>query len=296
MATAAEVRAGKLLSVMIRKEIHPKHQDKFKEEESSSKMLGWLTAPFNPNYARYNTTRYPDIFWAEGRKREVLSNEWRVTKTRAHEAVHMWDRKRMGQIFNLIYASPHLWALVCFLLFAVFGGLFALMFKWWAGLICLGCLFAGLGIGYIMPRKRVWFMIWAGLGAVSCLGLAIWFTRWQTFYLVGAILLMSPVLNYLGLAYGRAWAEFRGYAMSLAMNYWRHGSIQDASLDWIVKHFVSGDYYWMLPWKGYVRRKMVAYCDRIKSGDILADPIFKMVYEVILQCHIVKQPYDPKQV
>jgi hypothetical protein len=286
MPTSEEVKAGNLLIDMIKRDISPKHQDKFKAEERSSKVLGYLLAPFNPRYYAFNTTRYPDIFWGDhpGRKESVTRRDWGRTKTRAHEGVHMWDRKRFWWLFNIMYGAPHSLAPLFLIPFLILGG-------WWA-LAGLGCMVAGTAIGYIMARKKWWFFPWVILGVVAGVGLSIWKVQWQTFWLGGFALCASPALNFLGASYYRAWAEFRGYTMSIACNYWRHGNVLDSTLDWIVKHYTGGNYYWMLPWKGHVRKVFAKRIETIKNGSVLEDPIFKKVHSIMLVTGLTRQRFN----
>jgi len=271
-----EVKAGNLLIDMMKRDINSNHRDRFKGEEWSSKVLGYLLAPFNPNYHLFNTTRYPDIFWADvpGRKESVMGRDWGRTKTRAHEGVHMWDRKRFWWLFNILYGAPHTFAPLFLIPFLILGG-------WWA-LISLGAMFGGVGISYIMARKKWWFYPWALLGVAAGIGLAIWKVQWQAAWLGGFALCASPLLNFVGAAYFRAWAELRGYTMSMAMNYWRHGGVQGSTLDWIVNHYTGGNYYWMLPWKGYVRKRLEKQVEKIKNGSVLKDAFFKKVHSILL--------------
>ena len=285
MPTAAEHKAGQLLIDFIRREIHPKHKDHFKHEERSSKVLGYLLAPFNPSYDRFNTTRYPNIYWAAGEpvKQQVKDMEWHHTKTRAHEAVHMWDRKRLWWFFNLIYGAPQILAPLWFIPLVLFGGLW--------GAAALGAMFLGLGVGYVWARQPAWFFSWAAVGVVGGLTLAVWQVGWHAAWFAGAALFLSPALNFLGAAYGRAWAEFRGYTMSMACNYWKYGNIHPDTKKWVVKHFVGGNYYWMLPWRSYVEKRLDRVATDLASGIILKDPIFKKVYNIMYISGLVHDPY-----
>ena len=80
---------------------------------------------------------------------------------------------------------------------------------------------------------------------------------------------------------GRAWAEIRGYTMSMACNQWAHGSIRDETLDWIVEQFVGPYYYFMWPFKGHVRKIFEKQRKRCESGEILEDEWFATVKEIV---------------
>ena len=49
---------------------------------------------------------------------------------------------------------------------------------------------------------------------------------------------------------GRAWAEFRGYRMSMAVYYWLTGERYSAAFT--THQFVSSNYYWMFPFRGFL--------------------------------------------
>jgi hypothetical protein len=230
--------------------------DRFKEECKSEAFKAWLCGPFNPRYMDFTTTTGKGkISWRQGVKPEVHSHEWRVFKIRAHEGQHMvdWDWLKW------VYGLPHLLAGIALLGFIAFGG-------WWA-VACLGCLIASLLMGYIMPTKPWWFLSWAAIGVLTCMAGAIYRTGWQSMWVAGAALLLSPALNWLGAAWGRAVAELRGYSISLAVDYWKYGSIKHDTLEWIIEHFTSGDYYWMLPWKNFVRTYFEKQIKRLGSGE-----------------------------
>ena len=65
---------------------------------------------------------------------------------------------------------------------------------------------------------------------------------------------------------GRAWAEFRGYRMSMAVYHWL--LCGRYSIDHITHQFVSSNYYWMFPFKGFLRRKFEAEYEKIKQDDL----------------------------
>lgn len=43
----------------------------------------------------------------------------------------------------------------------------------------------------------------------------------------------------------REWAELRGYTMSMAVDYWRYGSVQDGTIEWAEPQFTGWAYYKM---------------------------------------------------
>ena len=146
----------------------------------------------------YITTWYPYVY--------VPKLPWRsqnhapAIATIAHEWVHLYDRKRMGLIFNFLYASPQILAP------------FVLLAFW-----------------------NLWFLLFA-----LCL-----------------LPIPSP---------GRAWAEIRGYRMSIAVYYWISG--QKVDLKWIVDQFVSSSYYFMWPFRGWLMKKFQKEFEKIKNDEL----------------------------
>jgi hypothetical protein len=82
---------------------------------------------FNKGFlTRYITTLYPRIY--------VPSLPWNPNKpvsriaTLAHEYVHMYDRRRLGWIFNILYLSPQIFSLLTIGAFWNMWWLLALLF------------------------------------------------------------------------------------------------------------------------------------------------------------------------
>lgn len=65
-------------------------------------------------------------------------------------------------------------------------------------------------------------------------------------------------------AIGRAWSEFRGYRMSLAVVYWVHGLRLKSST--LASKFCGASYYFMFPFKKYLVKKFDKAYDDITSG------------------------------
>ena len=145
----------------------------------------------------YITTWYPHVY--------VPSLPWKrnniaAIPVLAHEWVHLHDRKRMGLLFNLLYASPQ-----CFAPLALFG--------FW----------------------NPWFFL----------------------FFLCFLPIPSP---------GRAWAEFRGYRMTIATYYWMSGYKID--IKWVVEQFVGPSYYFMWPFRGWLMRKFQKEFIKIKNDEL----------------------------
>jgi hypothetical protein len=68
---------------------------------------------------------------------------------------------------------------------------------------------------------------------------------------------------------GRARAEFRGYAMSMAQNFWRYGSIQDETKEWVAERFTGWGYYKMWSFAADVEKRVETACILIEHETIV---------------------------
>ena len=66
---------------------------------------------------------------------------------------------------------------------------------------------------------------------------------------------------------GRAVIEMRGYAMNIAINMWRHGSVTSETMTAILKEFTGLSYYRMWPNKKDVEKWMEESIARIRNID-----------------------------
>jgi len=118
------------------------------------------------------------------------------------------------------------------------------------------------GLKYLLPQ----------IAALTAL-LAIFWSPWFLLALILALPLPSA---------GRKRAEMRGYAMSMAVNFWRHGSVMQEQKDHIAVKFTGADYYYPWPFRKPVDAEIEGWLDRISSGAILdEEPMFKSVYELM---------------
>jgi hypothetical protein len=81
--------------------------------------------------------------------------------------------------------------------------------------------------------------------------------RFWGFFHVSYVLLLPAGLTF------RAWWEWRAYAESLRVQAELDGCIDDASLRFIEECFTGPDYLYMLPLRGFVRRRLAALRDEI---------------------------------
>ena len=76
---------------------------------------------------------------------------------------------------------------------------------------------------------------------------------------------------------GRAWAEIRGYRMTIAVYYWLSG--QKVDLKWIVDQFVSSSYYFMWPFRGWLMKRFNKEFEKIKKGELSGE--LQVIHDII---------------
>jgi len=123
-------------------------------------------------------------------------------------------------------------------------------------------------LGYVVPQVLA-FLALLAIGKIWVPWMA-WFGICQVFLLP----LPAPV---------RAWAEKRGYTMTLAASIWDGWSDENVErrIEGITQNFTSGDYYWMWPFRSRVTGWFTEAVEDIKSGAILDDEPFRIVHDAI---------------
>lgn len=138
-------------------------------------------------------------------------------------------------------------------------------------------------------RSKVWFTFSyllpqiLALGALGALG-----AFWNLWFLLclGFLVFAAP--------WGSRWRthwELRGYTMSMAVNYWRYGSISDTQKENIARNFYGMDYYRMCPNKEKIRGLLQEQADAIASGAVLEGEErypFRVVYGLLQDQGAVK--------
>lgn len=130
----------------------------------------------------------------------------------------------------------------------------------------------------LMYAAPQWLMVFVLLAFMS-----LWFSNWWLMALTSLVALAPWP------AFGRANLEMRGYGMSIAINIWRHGSIQDTTREWIAGCFTGWTYYKMWPFKKSVDKWIVDYeqlvynVDTIKKEESILDQseAYQDVYELL---------------
>lgn len=122
------------------------------------------------------------------------------------------------------------------------------------------------------------------LSILSVLALmAFFFGAWWLMALL-ALVFLAPIP-----ALGRMGLEQRGYAMGLAINIWRHGTIRQEKRDYLHDVFEGSAYYWMWPYKKDIdewidkTERLVRNVDKIKpDATIFEESVAYLdVYELL---------------
>jgi hypothetical protein len=228
---------------------HPSFEIRFKNESSLMRALDLLVFPFNDRFMDgYTTTIGSKVYLPS---ETSLKEDYRgYARVLAHEGVHIFDSEE-SWFFKISYL---LFEAMCVPLVAVF----AFLGSW----VPIASLLAGLVLAYSAmalvrsPRrerelwryesKNLWarrlFYLIASLSVVSYLVLAVWLSGWWAALAVGAFIPLVPFRSP-----WRARWEYRGYAMGMAISFWKYGVIRDSSLRRISDTFTGPHYYFMDP-------------------------------------------------
>jgi len=125
-------------------------------------------------------------------------------------------------------------------------------------------------VGYALPQVLALMSLgaigafWGGLGFLWFLAFLVFALPWP--------------------AKWRTAAEMRGYAMSMAVNYWRYGTVTESQKEHVVARFVGWDYYRMSASKKKTRARVEAYVKALEDDSILfgkkAEP-YRVMYNLL---------------
>jgi hypothetical protein len=73
---------------------------------------------------------------------------------------------------------------------------------------------------------------------------------------------------------GRAWLEFRAYQVTAAVYWWL--AREKINTMWLTLQFTSGSYYWMVPFKGCVEKRIIKMIENVESGRSLPPIVFEI--------------------
>ena len=111
---------------------------------------------------------------------------------------------------------------------------------------------------HLQDRKRLGYLfnlLYISPQIFTLLALLAVYNSWFLLFLGCLLPLPSP---------GRAWLEFRGYRMSMAVYHWFYGAKLDTS--WIAHQFTGANYYWMFPFEKCVINLFDREYEKIKDG------------------------------
>jgi hypothetical protein len=203
------------------------------------RLLALLTYPFNDRFMDgYVTTLGSKVYFPN--RSHVDGSFDHAADVLAHEGVHIFDSQRHGLWFSISYALNQLAVLPLMVGYAILGA--------W---IPVAVLISGILVAYCalaVSRKatasksicRGVFFALAGLAGASYLALAVLLSGWWAALALAAFLPLAPVSSPT-----RARWEYRGYAMGIAIAYWRRGTVSDSFLTRRAQTFTGPDYYFM---------------------------------------------------
>lgn len=113
---------------------------------------------------------------------------------------------------------------------------------------------ASFASGYLMPQALAIFSLGALLSFIS---------PWFLLFLL-ALIFLAPLPSRV-----RAWAELRGYGMSIKSRLWDGQAVSQERIDRYVTYFTGPAYYYMWPVKHCIIKKLSKY---VYSDDCLSDP------------------------
>lgn len=123
-------------------------------------------------------------------------------------------------------------------------------------------------IGYLFPQ-------WLALIALLAPVFAIFFgAGW--WHLLWALVLILPIP-----AIWRNKYERRGYAMSLAVAYWKTGQISPKHMHHITEQFTGPTYYFMWPFKKSVEKWIDSVELRLMRNTILDEKIYRDIHDIV---------------
>jgi len=119
----------------------------------------------------------------------------------------------------------------------------------------------------------------------------VWLPWWSGLVFILSFLLVSfPPFGFM-----RAHYEFQAYGLSIAQKYWLEGEVTDEYLERRSKQFTTSMYFWMLPFKKRVMKRLEKEREAALSGSLFKHKTYgeyyKAMYDVFLKHGKVKKPY-----
>jgi len=225
-------------------------------------VIDGLIWPFNPKFLDdYITTIIGKVYFPDGMMyRDPIS----TLEIGSHEFIHSDDARRLTPpLFALLYLSPQILAIITM---ALYGSLVS-----WVGFLPFVALAIHLAVTAttFKVRRFTGFPL-LSLAIVGSIVLSAVLVGLQALWMVVAIVPMAPIPSP-----GRAWAEFRGYGMSIHFEIWLDGR---TNLIRKLKQFTTALYYFMWPFADAVMKRLKRYEERARAGDV-TDPAYLHVME-----------------
>lgn len=124
----------------------------------------------------------------------------------------------------------------------------------------------------------IYFLRYAFPQILAALALLSLLAVWNLWFLLCLVFLLAlaPLP-----APGRRDIELNGYEMSLSVTYWRSGVLSDSDFEWYAQQFSGPAYYFMWPWHKAVMNELKMRAIKIRTGENLQKPLFRMVHDII---------------
>ena len=250
--------------------VDPNFEVLFKDKSPFMKVLGVLTAPFNPEFmTRYITTIGSKVYFPD---EEHYLRGVGSPSVLCHEFVHIMDGMRHGWRFKFSYLMPQLLGLL---------PLVALLIVPWGALSALLFLLAYATGALVCKANRVAGLVVLGVLLVAVLGLTILWTGWFSTLLLGALVGFAPWPS----PWRTHW-ELRGYAMTIAYRWWTRKKVSD--LDWLGVQF-TGPYYWFMSWQPKkIREKLQDLVVQVKTGELEMQQPYARVRDLLYRLDLLR--------
>jgi len=171
-----------------------------------------------------------------------------------HEFIHADDAQRLTfPVFAALYMSFISVFLVALITYGILGSVFAFLPFGWAAVHMLA-------VATSFKLRRITGFPLLAVSLVAAVWLSFIDHGGGAWWLLGSTLFLAPLP-----AFGRAWAEMRGYGASITLELEIFGRASIASK---VGQFTGPAYYWMWPFAGWVARKLKSYETRAMNGNV----------------------------
>ena len=264
---------------------HPSFKIRYKNESRLMRLLAVLAYPFNESFADgYITTLGSTVYFPS--REDVEQSYAHSADTLAHEGVHIFDAERHGVWFTLSYALNQLALLPLMIAFAILGSWVPVVALVGGTALAYSALWLMMKLTSNRDARSLTFFALVGLAGISYLVLSVWLAHWWTILGVAAFAPLIPVSSRL-----RAKWEYRGYAMGIAMQYWRFGSVPDSHIEHRIGTFTGPDYYFMDRNAERVRDKLNDIRASVIDGTILLGALarpYQRTLDVLKDLGLVK--------